>query len=105
MKILKENMLRFGTRNLSESDKAKLNEFEIIIISVAQVEKRKNQGMSLQEIINDIMKHYANSTETQHIPAQVKAHYGDLEKETPEQRKQRYAGYDQETLDYIGSSK
>ena len=51
------------------------------------------------------MKHYANSTETQHIPAQVKAHYADLEKETPEQRKQRYAGYDQETLDYIGSSK
>lgn len=100
MKILKENMLRFGTRNLSESDKLKLNEFEIHTISLEMVEKRKNQGMSMQQIIDEFNKEHGDEWINN-----VEEHYTYLEKETPEQRKQRYARYDQKTLDYIGSSK
>ena len=86
--ILKENMLRFGTKNLSESDKVKLSERQIYDISVRDVEELKNQGMSIQEIIDYFNKKYGNSWF-----GDVEKHYKYLEKETPQQRNERHAGY------------
>ncbi len=84
----------------AKSNKAKLNEFEIHTISLEMVEKRKNQGMSMQQIIDEFNKEHGDEWINN-----VEEHYTYLEKETPEQKEKRYAGYDQKTLDYIGSSK
>jgi len=109
--ILKENMLRFGTKNLSESDKVKLSEGRVYFIRLEKVEKYKNLGLSQMEIEDVITKEYdekyKDKPETRkyfNVELAVDHYYKYLENESPSKKKRRYAGYDQKTLDYIGSA-